>query len=84
MWSMNSFWSKTLFQHKCTFKHVVSFKAHAANKENIKASLEKGKYADIAVWVDDPAALPLEQLAMTIQVSMTLGGGQIIYQDCEG
>jgi predicted amidohydrolase YtcJ len=54
--------------------------AYAAHEENIKGSLEAGKFADLAVWVDDPALLSNEQLALVTEVYMTIVGGKTVYQ----
>ncbi|MFZ5878991.1 MAG: amidohydrolase family protein [Chloroflexota bacterium] len=55
--------------------------AYAAHEENVKGSLEPGKFADIAVWKDDPSTLAVSQLAQTTSVSMTLVGGRVVYQE---
>jgi predicted amidohydrolase YtcJ len=55
--------------------------AYAAHEENIKGSLEPGKFADLAVWMEDPSSLNLEQLALTKQVYMTMVGGKIIHRE---
>jgi len=54
--------------------------AYAAHEENEKGSLEPGKPADIAVWVDDPTKQNITQLARTTTVYMTLVGGKVVYQ----
>ena len=54
--------------------------AYAAHEENEKGSLEPGKLADIAVWVDDPTKQNIQQLARTTTVYMTLVGGKVVYK----
>ena len=53
--------------------------AYADFAENKKGSLEVGKFADLAVWHDDPTiATPTELFYITID--MTMVGGKIVYQ----
>ena len=45
--------------------------AYAAHEEKIKGSLETGKFADVAVWTEDPYALPVGRLYnATIDLTM--------------
>lgn len=53
--------------------------AYAAHQENIKGTLESGKYADLVVWPDDPGKLNMTQLANVTTVDMTMVGGKIVY-----
>jgi predicted amidohydrolase YtcJ len=53
--------------------------AYADFAEKKKGSLEAGKFADLAVWRDDPySAKPADLLAMKIDLTMI--GGKIVYQ----
>jgi len=54
--------------------------AYVAHEENVKGSLEPGKLADMAVWLEDPSTLDPEALAKTMEVDMTLVGGKIVHQ----
>ena len=49
--------------------------AYAAHQENVKGSLEPGKFADLAVWIENPSTLTLGDLAMTKSVYMNSCGG---------
>jgi predicted amidohydrolase YtcJ len=53
--------------------------AYADFAENEKGSLEPGKFADLAVWHDDPYALkPADLLKSTIDLTMV--GGKVVHQ----
>jgi predicted amidohydrolase YtcJ len=54
--------------------------AYAAHEENVKGSLEPGKFADIVVWTEDPSTLDPVSLAKTKTVYMTMVGGKTVYQ----
>lgn len=54
--------------------------AYAGHQENVKGTLEPGKFADVAIWKEDPTKLSIGQLAQTKAVDMTLVGGKIVYQ----
>lgn len=53
--------------------------AYASGEEGIKGSLTAGKLADLVVLNRDPLQTPADELA-TIEVDMTVVGGQIVYQ----
>jgi predicted amidohydrolase YtcJ len=55
--------------------------AYVAHEENVKGSLEPGKFADLVVWPKDPSTLTLEQLALTKTVSMTIVGGRVVHKE---
>jgi hypothetical protein len=53
--------------------------AYADFAENKKGSLEPGKFADLAVWHDNPYSLkPTDLLNVTIDLTMV--GGKLVYQ----
>ncbi|MEZ0396300.1 MAG: amidohydrolase family protein [Anaerolineales bacterium] len=53
--------------------------AYAGHQENVKGTLEPGKFADMAVWTTDPTTLSPEDL-FAATVDMTLVGGRVVYQ----
>ena len=53
--------------------------AYAAHEEQIKGSLESGKFADVNVWTEDPYSLPVGRLYNTT-IDLTMVGGKIVYQ----
>ncbi|MFZ5820146.1 MAG: amidohydrolase [Chloroflexota bacterium] len=53
--------------------------AYADFAENKKGSLEAGKFADLAIWNDNPYSVePADILKLTIDLTMV--GGKIVYQ----
>jgi predicted amidohydrolase YtcJ len=54
--------------------------AYSAHQENIKGTLEAGKFADLVVWEKDPSKLSMSDLAQTKTVDMTVVGGKVVYQ----
>jgi len=54
--------------------------AYAAHQENIKGTLEAGKFADLVIWQDDPGKLSMTELAQVKTVDMTMVGGKVVYQ----
>jgi predicted amidohydrolase YtcJ len=53
--------------------------AYAGHQENIKGTLEAGKFADLAVWTNDPSLLsPADLFSST--VDMTLVGGRTVFE----
>jgi hypothetical protein len=53
--------------------------AYVTFEEKVKGSLEKGKYADLAVLREDYLTIPEERIK-DIEVIMTMVGGVIVYQ----
>ena len=54
--------------------------AYAGHQENIKGTLEAGKYADLVVWPADPAKLNYGELVKTTTVDMTMVGGKVVFE----
>lgn len=54
--------------------------AYSAHQENIKGTLEAGKYADLVVWPVDPAKMDGMELAAVKTVDMTMVGGKVVYE----
>jgi predicted amidohydrolase YtcJ len=54
--------------------------AYAGHQENIKGTLEAGKYADLVVWPEDPAKLNYGELVKTTTVDMTMVGGKVVFE----
>jgi predicted amidohydrolase YtcJ len=54
--------------------------AYAGHQENVKGTLEAGKFADLVVWPDDPSKLSMGDLAQIKTVDMTMVGGKVVYQ----
>jgi len=52
--------------------------AYASFEENLKGSIEPGKFADIAVIDSDLTKMPLEEIRAA-EVYMTLVNGKILY-----
>ena len=53
--------------------------AYAAFEEDIKGSIEVGKYADMVVWSDDMYSIPLSELVDLYVISTIVGG--VIYNN---
>lgn len=54
--------------------------AYASHQENVKGTLEAGKFADLVVWKDDPGKLRIGDLAQVKTVDMTMVGGRVVHQ----
>jgi predicted amidohydrolase YtcJ len=54
--------------------------AYSAHQENVKGTLEAGKFADLIVWPNDPSKLNLTEMAQTTTVDMTMVGGRVVYE----
>ncbi|MFZ5909587.1 MAG: amidohydrolase family protein [Chloroflexota bacterium] len=54
--------------------------AYADFAENVKGSLEPGKFADLVVWRDNPytVAEPADLLELTVDLTMV--GGKTVYE----
>lgn len=53
--------------------------AYATSEEDLKGSLEEGKFADLAVLSSDPMSIAPDKLA-DIKVELTVRGGKLVYQ----
>lgn len=53
--------------------------AFSGHQENVKGTLEAGKFADLAVWTTDPSILSPEDL-FNSTVDLTMVGGKIVYK----
>jgi len=53
--------------------------AHAAFEENVKGSLEAGKYADLVVWSDDFYSVDMMDIP-NVNAEMTMIGGEFVYE----
>ncbi len=53
--------------------------AYADFAENKKGSLEAGKFADLAVWHDNPYTVATEDIPF-LTVDLTMVGGKVLYQ----
>jgi len=80
----------TLKQKKIGADQVLTFEealrahtyegAYAGHQENIKGTLEAGKYADLVVWPEDPAKLNYGELVKVTTVDMTMVGGKVVHE----
>jgi len=53
--------------------------AYAGHQENVKGTLEAGKFADLVVWTADPSTLSPEDL-FNSTVDLTMVGGKIVFR----
>jgi hypothetical protein len=53
--------------------------AYADFAEGKKGSLEVGKFADLAVWHDDPYAAAIEDI-VNLTIDLTMVGGKVVYE----
>jgi len=53
--------------------------AYAGHQENVKGTLEAGKFADLVVWTTDPTTLSPEDL-FNSTVDLTMVGGKIVFK----
>jgi predicted amidohydrolase YtcJ len=53
--------------------------AYASFDEDVKGSIETGKFADFCVLSDDPTEIAEDKI-MDISVAKTIVGGKIVYQ----
>jgi predicted amidohydrolase YtcJ len=54
--------------------------AYAAHQEDVKGTLEAGKFADLVVWPEDPASLSAIDLVKIKTVDLTMVGGEVVYE----
>jgi len=53
--------------------------AYSGHQENVKGTLETGKFADLVVWTTDPSTLSPEDL-FNSTVDLTMVGGKIVFK----
>ncbi len=54
--------------------------AYACFEEDVKGSLEPGKFADLVVWRRDPYVTPLLDMMETHPVDLTMVGGKVVFE----
>lgn len=54
--------------------------AYACFEENVKGSLEPGKFADLVVWRMDPYTTTLPDMLATHPVDLTMVGGKVVFE----
>jgi predicted amidohydrolase YtcJ len=54
--------------------------AYAGHQENIKGTLEAGKFADLVVWPGDPTKMSLADLKNLTTVDLTMVGGKVVFE----
>jgi predicted amidohydrolase YtcJ len=54
--------------------------AYACFQEDVKGSLEPGKFADVVVWRLDPYVTPLAEMMSSHPVDMTFIGGKLVFE----
>jgi len=54
--------------------------AYACFQEDVKGSLEPGKFADLVVWRVDPYTTPLQEMMATHPVDLTFVGGKKVFE----
>jgi len=53
--------------------------AYADFAENVKGSLEPGKFADLIVWHDNPYTVAMEDI-LKLTIDLTMVGGKIVFE----
>jgi hypothetical protein len=56
--------------------------AYAAHEENVKGSVEVGKYADLVVWSDDMYSVPTDRIR-DLDTELTIVAGQVVHRSGE-
>lgn len=69
---------QALTMEEAMYAHTMAG-AYADFAEGKKGSLEAGKFADLAVWHDDPYAAAIEDI-VNLTIDMTMVGGKVVYQ----
>ncbi len=64
-------------------KSFTAWGAHAAFQENVKGTIEVGKYADVVVLSKDIMTIQVEEI-LTTEVVMTILGGKVVYSRDKG
>lgn len=75
----NGFQKKEALSRKQALQATTIWAAKAAFEEDIKGSIEAGKYADFVVLEKDIMQIPEAEIFQT-KVVMTISGGEIVYQ----
>ncbi len=54
--------------------------AYASFEEEVKGSIEKGKFADLVILAQDPFSLDIERVP-DLKVEMTIVGGKVVFEN---
>jgi len=69
---------QALTMEEAMYAHTMAG-AYADFAEGKKGSLEVGKFADLAVWHDDPYAAAIEDI-VNLTIDLTMVGGKVVYE----
>lgn len=75
----NGFQKSEALSRKQALQATTIWAARAAGEEQVKGSIEPGKFADIVILEKDIMEIPEPEL-FSVDVLMTISGGEIVYQ----